>query len=223
LGNVTITESKSLGVATIIEKVADAGVSVEGVRALDSFLELDEISKPVNPATNKVRLYAKDKGGVSWLYMLSDDGTETDLGAAGGNGGGGTKEIFLAVLQYPTATLDDWSYAAVTGTGTCWFIWQVPADFVSLNSVNVVMIPDATETIQADLDVSVSALGEDYNADTRQLLDQQLAVTISDLTEWDIKLGTIFDDIAAGDYVAIRFQSDTTTIRVIGCRISYET
>jgi len=79
LGNVTITESKSLGVATIIEKVADAGVSVEGVRALDSFLELDEISTPANPAADKGRLYSKDVGGATALYWRRSDGSEIRL------------------------------------------------------------------------------------------------------------------------------------------------
>lgn len=93
LGNVTIEHSRSLSVATILEMVTDAGVSIEGVRALDSFLELSEIAKPDNPAENKLRLYVKDKAGVSTLYYLQDDGTEVEVGA--GNGGNGATDHII--------------------------------------------------------------------------------------------------------------------------------
>jgi hypothetical protein len=75
-----------LQVDTISEVTADAGTTVEGVKALDSFLELTEIAKPGNPAANKLRLYVKDKAGVSTLYYLKDDGTEVEVGAGGGGG-----------------------------------------------------------------------------------------------------------------------------------------
>lgn len=42
--------------------------------------EIDEMSKPSTPAANKIRIYAKDKSGVSTLYYLKDDGTEIELG-----------------------------------------------------------------------------------------------------------------------------------------------
>ena len=72
---------------TISEVTADAGTTIEGVKALDSFLEFAEIAKPANPAANKLRLYVKDKAGVSALYFLQDDGTEVEVGAGGGGGG----------------------------------------------------------------------------------------------------------------------------------------
>lgn len=83
-GDVTIAAGKSLSVDTIVEITADAGVTVEGVKALDSFLEFTEIAKPANPAGNKLRLYTRDKAGVSTLYYLQDDGTEVEIGAGGG-------------------------------------------------------------------------------------------------------------------------------------------
>lgn len=85
-GDVTIAADKSLSVNTIVETTADAGVTLEGVKALDSFLEFAEIAKPANPAENKLRLYTKDKAGVSALYFLQDDGTEVEVGAGGGGG-----------------------------------------------------------------------------------------------------------------------------------------
>ena len=150
-----------------------------------------------------------------------------DIGAApAAHSHPATHDLFI----YPSQTahdaiLDDWPHTAAADADVgAAFIWHVPATFTLLNSVNIVMIPDATETIQADIDVSVAAVGEDYNADTRQSLNVTLDVTVSDITEWDISdIGTLFDDIAAGDYIAIRFQSDTDTLRILGLRVSYET
>jgi len=76
-----------LKVNTINEYTADAGVTLEGVTALDSFLQFTEIAKPADPAANKLRLYTKDKAGVSALYFLQDNGTEVEVGAGGGGGG----------------------------------------------------------------------------------------------------------------------------------------
>lgn len=50
----------------------------------DGYSEYIEITAPSTPSSNRVRLYAKDKGGVSALYMKNDAGTEIELGGAGG-------------------------------------------------------------------------------------------------------------------------------------------
>ena len=149
-----------------------------------------------------------------------------DIGAAdAGHSHTLTRDLFILPTQDAhDAILDDWPHNTAGAANEVAFIWHVPAGWAAINSINIVMIPDATETIQADIDVSVAALGEDYNADTRQSLNETLAVTVSDITEWDISgIGTLFDGIAAGDYVAIRFQSDTDTLRILGLRVSYET
>lgn len=87
-------EAPTLYADAITEASANGGVAIEGVKALDSFLEFAEIAKPANPAGNKLRLYTKDKAGVSTLYYLQDDGTEVEVGAGGG--GGATDHIIDA-------------------------------------------------------------------------------------------------------------------------------
>jgi hypothetical protein len=124
---------------------------------------------------------------------------------------------------YYFAPVDDWYILSVAAAYEIGFVWKVPADFVALSQVNIVMIPDATETIQADVDTSVAALGEDYNADTRQALNLTKAVTVNDITEWDLLAASaaLFANLAANDYLAIRFQPDTDIERIVGCRIVY--
>jgi len=131
-----------------------------------------------------------------------------------------TKEFLVPVLTTTApSTLDDWNFVAVGASSQCKFIFTVPNDFTSLTGAVVVVIPDATETVQWDLDASVAVAGEDYNADARQALDETKSVTVNDLTDLDISAS--LTGLAAGDYVAVRFQSDTDTLRIIGLRFRY--
>ncbi len=61
---------------------ADGGILTNNEH--DGFSEFAEIAAPAQPAANKLRLYAKDKAGVSTLYYKQDDGTEVEVGAGGG-------------------------------------------------------------------------------------------------------------------------------------------
>lgn len=86
-------------------------------------------------------------------------------------------------------------------------------------SANIIIIPDATETVQWDVLASVAAIGEDYNNDDRSALNVTKSVTENDLTELDISgvLGTL----TAADFISIDFQSDTANIRVVGLEFDY--
>lgn len=52
----------------------------------DGFGEYAEIAAPSSPAANKLRIYAKDKAGVSTLYYKDDAGVEHELPGAGSSG-----------------------------------------------------------------------------------------------------------------------------------------
>lgn len=52
-------------------------------QSLDSYFQFREMTAPGTPQANELRLYAKDKSGVSNLYFKNDAGTEFDLGAGG--------------------------------------------------------------------------------------------------------------------------------------------
>jgi hypothetical protein len=49
-----------------------------------AFEDLNEVSAPATPAANAIRLYARDKGGISELFYKNDAGTERDLSAGAG-------------------------------------------------------------------------------------------------------------------------------------------
>lgn len=75
----TISEAKSFtgGIKTdaINENTSATGVTIDGVLVKDGGIVLDEQSDPSTPSSGKVRLYAKDGGGISKLYFKNDDGT----------------------------------------------------------------------------------------------------------------------------------------------------
>jgi hypothetical protein len=65
------------------------------IEAVAGPLQLDEIAAPA-ATVDTVKLYAKDKAGVANLYFKKGDGTEVEIGAAGGGGDVATDAIWDA-------------------------------------------------------------------------------------------------------------------------------
>lgn len=114
------TFSGAFNVDTISERTAANGVSIDGVLLKDSFVEFSEIASPSSPASDKGRLFAKDSGGVTKLFLRDSAGTETVLGVTGGN----IFPIFYAAAlgKMDTTTVFDgfgvFGTAAFTSTGS---------------------------------------------------------------------------------------------------------
>jgi hypothetical protein len=137
-----------------------------------------------------------------------------------------TLDVFILPTQDAhDAILDDWAHNTAGAANEVAFLWHVPAEWTGFNTISVVMIPAAEETIQADIDVSVATAGEAHNADTRQALDETLAIAAGDvdaITEWPlVAVAGLFGGIEPNDVIAIRFQSDTDTMRILGLHINY--
>lgn len=136
-----------------------------------------------------------------------------------------TKEFFITPIVRE-ATTHPWTAGEgvftltnLTSAEACSFHFFIPNDFTTLTSAVVVVIPDASETIQWDSNTEFGANGEQHDANTDSDADRQLAVTNTELSECAVSAS--LTSIAAGDYVALEFHSDTTNIRVIGLRIKY--
>ena len=157
-------------------------------------------------------IYTKSDNEV---YFQDGDGTEHTILA----GATGIEHTYVAPLEDPTGTVGNWDIVSIGTSQSVHFAFQVPEDFEVLDAVTVVIIPDASETIQWDILVSVAANGEAYNNDDRSALNETLAVTINNITELDIS--GVLTGLAAGDYVAVDFQSDTANIRVVGCEFDF--
>lgn len=58
-----------------------------------NYVEFDEMAAPGTPAANRVRLYAKDKTGVSTLYYKKDNAAEVELAGGSVTGTGTTGKL----------------------------------------------------------------------------------------------------------------------------------
>ena len=197
--NVTITTMAALYV--------NAGVSI-----FNDVIHMLEITTPTSidsygaiypKADNE--LYFKDGAGVEHVIL---------------KGAAATRDLFFQPIEAPTGVVGDWEVHEINASQEVHFIFHIPANFTTLVSANIVMIPDATETIQWDANISVAANGEGSAADARSVADDTLAVTSGNVTEVDIS--DELTGLAAEDYVAVNFQADTANLRIIGIEIEYE-
>ncbi len=164
------------------------------------------------PVEGSAKIYSK---GDNLLYLQDGAGAEHVLESAGSN----VKHEFHLPAEPATDNVGNWSVEAIGTSQSVHFVFQVSEAFEALVNAKIVMIPDATETIQWDVLVSVAAVGEAYTNDDRSAADQTLGVTASVLTEIDIS--GVLTGLAPGDYVAIDFQSDTAVLRILGFEFDY--
>lgn len=104
-------------------------------------------------------------------------------------------------------------------TGSVYLNMYLPLDFTSVTSLNLIIVPNTTETIQADIDSEYGSVGEARNTHTGTLVNETLAVTADEITEWDIK--SVISSAVAGDHVGIQVASDTAEILITGMRLKY--
>jgi len=133
----------------IIEReVAFGGwvTSNDNIEMGEHYLEFEEISTPSNPATDKVRMYAKDDGGTTKVYTLDSAGTETELGAGGS---GGFTELRSTETPDGTNTIFTFtSKPAYIISGGAWYeetegwIWDIGLSQATLS------VPPPTSTLK---------------------------------------------------------------------------
>jgi len=136
------------------------------------------------------------------------------------------KEFFVPVtanngqaFPYTSVLGTVWVYDGLTSGQSNYFVFSIPENFRSLQKLQVVIIPDASETIQFDARASYAAPGEDQEAHTGTITNSTQAVTSDKLAELDIS--SLLEDVGAGDYVGLQFTSNTSSLRVIGLKVKY--
>lgn len=141
-----------------------------------------------------------------------------------------TKQIFVPCIKsadtapYTPAALGAFAFAQLDIGEVGYFSFHCPADFVTLTSVELIMIPDATETVTiTTITTNISANGETYNNHTGTVSGPTLGVTTDKLTKWQIDnlTGTPFASMLANDTVAVSITSGITMLRVIGLLVKY--
>ncbi len=159
-----------------------------------------------------------DQGATGTELETLTDGS--DASSLHGHGNYTVSEFWEATKHVDAASGGDnvVGYIEMTDTEKTRVAGHLPDYWVSTTSVELILYPDATETIQADITISSIAPGEDSVADATNN-DETKSVTAAQLTEWDIT--SLMPTQAAGDYVFIRVDSDTANIRLSGVKIVY--
>lgn len=141
----------------------------------------------------------------------------------------GAKEIFVPAVKTPdnidyVGAIGNFPYAQLDSGEDAYFVFHVPSNFSEIVEVAVIMIPDATETVQADIDVNFAANGQSRTTHTTGIANTQLSVTADVVTKWPIdSLSTLlFANLEANDFVGIKFNSNTTMLRVLGLLFRYQ-
>lgn len=142
----------------------------------------------------------------------------------------GGKQIFVPCIKhsadaepYDASVLNSYAVVQLDSTEHAYFLFAVPSTFTSLTSIEVIMIPDATETVQMDITVHMAGDGEANTQHTATQTDTTKAVTSGNMTKWRIDnlSGTIFASMSAGDIVGVDITSDITLLRVLGLLVKY--
>lgn len=142
-------------------------------------------------------------------------------------GAAATKEMFFPALlrgsssiPYGAVVNGIWPVAAAqSGSDNLYFTFHVPADFTSLTDLVFATIPDATETVNFDVNVQYAAAGQAVNTHTGSISGGSASATSAQLLEIDIS--STVASLAAGDFVGIELDSSTSQIRVLGVRMKY--
>lgn len=140
--------------------------------------------------------------------------------------GSATKEFFIQPV-FGNGTISgtgNYGLRNIGNSAYVYFNFYIPNDFTSLTEAVVVVIPDATETIQWDLDMSYTAAGETHTANGSADSNKTASATINQILECDLNQGNFASSaasFAAGDYIGIKFTSNTDILQVAGLRFKY--
>lgn len=111
--------------------------------------------------------------------------------------------------------------AIMSSSGFFRLNFYIPTEAASNISMHVVVVPDATETLQWDALGSHAAVGQLVTQGEDTLINSTLAVTDNTLAL--LAVTSAFTNASAGDYCGLEFQSDTGNIRAIGFLLKYTT
>lgn len=137
-----------------------------------------------------------------------------------------TKELFIPIIRGADATLSvlgTLPYTQLDAADVGYFVFRCPSDFSTLTSLDLLIYPDATETLQMDVVVNIGAEGEAYNTHSTTVSNTTKSVVDNDFTLWNLDTlsGTPFAAMQAGDIVSVQITSDTTLSRVVGILFKY--
>lgn len=132
-----------------------------------------------------------------------------------------TIEIFLAATDYG-ANRGDFRVRAQGNTGTFRYTFNVPPDFDSLVSLELIAIPQFTSVASnIDLFSDYGALGELFTTHSEADTTSTFPFTLDTLTAVDIS--SVFSSLSAGDFCGMFFDHKAVggTVDYLGIKMVY--
>jgi len=137
---------------------------------------------------------------------------------------GATKEFFMPATDGTTRYNNDYftGFQINAEDDYALIVFYVPQDFTSTTDAVVVIIPGSTSHQRFNIVTNYGAEGEDYDTNTDFIADIDTNLNIKKFYEIDVS--DALDDLAAGDYVAVRIYGDavdTPNSIILGVRFKY--
>ncbi len=140
-----------------------------------------------------------------------------------GNLTGVTKEVFFSVNPSDT-NLGDFRTQSVASGGIWRFNFQVPSDFSSLVSLDIILIPANTNVAApVDLYSDYGAIGEAYNLHSESLSTTWNLGTANNF--YAMSVSGVFTSLAAGDFCGLQVDEGAFgfATNYLGIRLKYKT
>ena len=186
-----------------------AKVSADG--SINTHSDVDTVTTP--PANDNV--LAWNSSTEKWEPSVLDVSTQSQFFPVSVNNMNNT-------LNPYNANLNEHSLATVNSQVSAYINFYLPSHASSLLRAEIVMIPDATETIQADFFLNYATSGQASTTHTPGASNQSLAVTAGQMTFWNItNISPLFTDLQPNDVGGLRINSDTTQIRILGLILTW--
>lgn len=122
-------------------------------------------------------------------------------------------EVSIAIASYNAARL--------SSTGQTTFNFYIPADFNAPIDIGLLIIPDTTESVQFDWDISFDRIG-DLAVSSTSSFNIQRSVIANRMTFIDFqRVDLLQSGLKQDTMVGVIFKSDTSNIDVLGLRFRY--
>lgn len=142
---------------------------------LSSFIDITEIASPASPASDHLRLFAKDVTGATHLFTRDSAGTEVDITAAGGGGAaaatqaeqetGSSTSVFVSPgrQQFHPSAVKFWGFVTyTTGTPTLQTNYNITSiTDTAVGKLTVTIATDFSSANWAGFVVSETATNDD--------------------------------------------------------------
>lgn len=140
---------------------------------------------------------------------------------------GGNTQMFIPWI-YTNGTpsqVGSYSFASLNSGQIAGFNFIVPSNFKTFVSLEIIMIPDTTETISWNETMTYAASGGTYTTIAKTDFSKTLAVTLDLMTfviaATGAQIATITGGITANQLISFSITSGTTLLRILGLRLTY--